>query len=233
MSSPDDLLNYLFDGRPSPLAREFEGWLRESRPFAAFADRYRAKIRAKLRQAADPDRLLDTRAELEAAARLLRESRFAVEYETYAAAKQRGPDLTVTFKGHTPFNVEVRRLRPGEPDEDAEARAARLAAVLLDKARQMPPGIANVLWLAVGAPFGEADLNAAALALRQPAERKAGDFFAARGYESAAGFLRQYQRLSAVLLHRPGAPVLWPNPLARHQIPSALAAALRKTTADR
>jgi len=229
MSALDDLLNDLFDGRQTPLRREFEGWLRDSRPFTAFAGRYRAKIRAKLRQAGDGDRLLDARAELEAAARLLRESRFAVEYETYAAAKQRGPDLTVTFKGHTPFNVEVRRLRPGEPDEDATARATRLAAVLLDKARQMPPGIANVLWLATGADFAEADLDAAAAALRRPAEHRADDFFAARGYENAAAFLRQYQRLSAVMLHRPDAAfVLWPNPVARHRLPPELSAALRR-----
>ena len=105
MPALDPLLDDLFAGRHAALRAEFDGWLRGSRRFAAFAETYRGKIRAKLRHAQDADGLRDVRAELEVAALLLGEERFAIEYEKYAAAKQRGPDFTVTFKTHTPFNV--------------------------------------------------------------------------------------------------------------------------------
>lgn len=73
----------------------FVAEVRDSRRFRAFAHTYRDKIRAKLRNAGDDRGELDLAAELETAALLLREARFAVEYETYAAAKQRGPDLAI------------------------------------------------------------------------------------------------------------------------------------------
>src|SRR6185369_2610002 len=96
----------------------------------------------------DENGMNDLRAELETAALLLREERFTLEYEKYAALKQRGPDFTVTFKTHTPFNVEVRRIRSLElDDENAEARIGKLMSVLCEKVRQMPPSIVNLLWL--------------------------------------------------------------------------------------
>lgn len=228
MSTHDTLLDDLFGGRQVALRAEFDGWLRGSRRFAAFADVYRGKIRAKVRHAADADGLRDVRAELEAAALLLGDERFAVEYEKYAAAKQRGPDLTVTFKTHTSFNVEVRRLRALEAGGDPEARAARLVYVLVDKVRQMPPSIINLLWLSGDAPAAEDDLSAAATTLRQLAERKTDDFFTRRGYESATDFQRYYGRLSGVVWRWPGEPVVWLNPLARHKAPPELVTAIRR-----
>lgn len=216
MPTPDTLLDDLFGGRHAALRAEFDGWLRGSRRFAAFADVYRGKIRAKVRHAADADGLRDVRAELEAAALLLGDERFAVEYEKYAAAKQRGPDLTVTFKTHTSFNVEVRRLRALEAGGDPEARAARLVYVLVDKVRQMPPSIVNLLWLSGDGPAAEDDLSAAATTLRQLAERKDDAFFARRGFDGAADFLAHYHRLSGVILRRAGGIALWLNPTARH-----------------
>ena len=229
MPTPDTLLDDLFGGRHAALRAEFDGWLRGSRRLVAFADVYRGKIRAKLRHAADADGLRDVRAELETAALLLSDERFAVEYEKYAAAKQRGPDLTVTFRTHTPFNVEVRRLRAAESDADPEARAARLVYVLVDKVRQMPPSIVNLLWLSGDGPAAEDDLSAAATTLRQLAERKADDFFTHRGYESAADFQRAYARLSGVVWRGMGQPpVVWLNPLARHKAPPEIITAIRR-----
>lgn len=229
MPTPDTLLDDLFGGRHAALRAEFDGWLRGSRRLVAFADVYRGKIRAKLRHAADADGLRDVRAELETAALLLSDERFTVEYEKYAAAKQRGPDLTVTFRTHTPFNVEVRRLRAAESDADPEARAARLVYVLVDKVRQMPPSIVNLLWLSGDGPAAEDDLSAAATTLRQLAERKADDFFTRRGYESAADFQRAYARLSGVVWRGMGQPpVVWLNPLARHKAPPEIITAIRR-----
>jgi hypothetical protein len=228
----DELLDYIFDGQKPELYSEFEGWLRGSRRFMTFAETYRGKIRAKLKNARDEGGLQDVRAELAIAALLLREERFTLEYERYAAAKQRGPDFTVTFKTHTPFNVEVRRIRGVELDEgDADARMNKLVAVLVDKVRQMPPSIINLLWLLAEAEIAETDLARAAATLRQLAEGKAEEFFTRRGYESAAEFLKRYQRVSGIVLRQSGEIFLWLSPLARHKAPPEIVAALRRLEA--
>lgn len=227
MSTADDLIESIFAGQDATLRAEFAGWVRDSRRFAAFAEVYRGKIRAKLRHARDEGGLRDVRAELAAAAALLSEPGFSLEYEKYAAARTRGPDFTVTFKTHTPFNVEVRRIRGGELDTaDAETRTAKLIAVLLDKAGQMPPSIPNVLWLSADGPIDADELAGAVATLRRLAERKDDDYFARRGYRGAADFLGQYQRLSGIVRPADGGLALWLNPLARHRLPADLAAAL-------
>src|SRR5258706_8584869 len=156
MTALDDLLEYIFDGKKPALYPEFEGWVRGSRRFKAFVINYRAKIRSKLKNVSDEGSLKDLRAELETAVLLLREERFTLEYEKYAASKQRGPDFTVTFKTHIPFNVEVRRIRSIElNDEGTEAPVTKLMAVLCDKVKQMPPSIVNLLWLVAEAEVSE------------------------------------------------------------------------------
>lgn len=229
MKALDDLLNAIFDSSRPVFYAEFEAWARGSRRFRDFATHYRSKIRAKLRNAPGENGLLDLRAELEVAALLLQDRQLALEYEKYAALKQRGPDFTVTFKTHTPFNVEVRRIRCAELDgEDAEARALKLVAVLCDKVGQMPAGIVNLLWLAADCPLSEANVNDAMALLRQLAERKAEDFFTRRGFKSAAVFLRHYRHLSGIVVRQPGAFVVVPNALARHKVPPELVRALRR-----
>jgi hypothetical protein len=228
LSALDDLLNDLFDARHAGLRAEFEGWARGSRRFAAFAGEYRSKIRAKLRHAGDEDGRRDLRAELETAALLLSDERFTIVYEKYAAAKQRGPDFTVTFKTHTPFNVEVRRLRAVDGDE--EARAARLVYVVCDKVQQMPPSIVNLLWLSADGAVAVDEIDAAATALRRRAEGKDDDFFARRSFGGAAGFLTRYRRLSGVVLRAPGGVALWLNPVARHKLPPDIATAITRLT---
>jgi hypothetical protein len=229
MPDLDDLLDYIFDGEKSALYPEFEGWMRESRRFRVFAEEYRSKIRAKLRNARDEDGLTDLRAELETAALLLREKRFTLEYEKYAASRQRGPDFTVTFRTHTPFNVEVRRIRSVELDDaDAEVYTGKLMAVLCDKVGQMPPSVVNLLWLTAEHEITEAVLTDAVMALRGLAERKAEDFFTRRGFKSAANFLRQYGQLSGIVLRQPGENLLWLNAIARHKTPPQLVTAIRR-----
>src|SRR5215510_10579267 len=106
MSTLDDLLDSIFDGKKPAFYPDFEEWVRGSRRFRAFAVSYRSKIASKLKNVRDDAGMKDLRAELETAALLLREERFTLEYEKYAALRQRGPDFTATFKTHTPFNVE-------------------------------------------------------------------------------------------------------------------------------
>lgn len=229
MTALDDLLDAIFDGKKPALYPEFEGWVRGSRRFKAFAISYRGKIRAKLKNARDEAGMKDLRAELETALLLLREERFTLEYEKYAASKQRGPDFTVTFKTHTPFNVEVRRIRSVELDDgNTGARIGKLMAVLCDKVGQMPPSSVNLLWLIAEREISEADLARAVMTLRQLAERKAEDFFTRRGFESAADFLKQYRQLSGIVLRQSGENALWLNSLARHKVPPEIVTAIQR-----
>lgn len=233
MATLDDLLDYIFDGQKPPLYAEFEGWVRTSRRFKAFATDYRSKIRSKLKNAHANGGILDLRAELQAAVLLLREERFTLEYEKYAASKQRGPDFTVTFKTHTPFNVEVRRIRSVELDiEDSDMQINKLMAVLCDKVRQMPPSIVNLLWLMAEREISEDDLTRTVTTLRQLAERKSEDFFTRRGFESAADFLKSYQRLSGIVLHQSGKNIIWLNALARHKTPPEIVTAIQRLEGD-
>jgi hypothetical protein len=234
MAALDDLLDSIFDGAApaapplTALRAEFEGWLRASRRFAAFATAYRSKIRAKLRSVRDEGGALDLRAELEAAALLLRDERFTLEYEKYAPSRQRGPDFTATFKTHTPFNVEVRRIRRAELDEGGGEPSGKLIAVLCDKVGQLPPSSINLLWLAAERALASDDLARATVTLHQLADGKAEEFFTRRGFDSAAAFLRQYSRLSGIVVRGAGGCALWLNPPARHAVPPQIATALER-----
>lgn len=251
MGAVDDLLAQIFDqifngqqpGLYGEFRAEFESWVRDSRRFREFADSHRTKIRAKLKSARDEGGLLDVRAELQTALLLLVEERFTLEYEAYAAAKLRGPDFTVTFKTHTPFNVEVRRVRAADLNA-AEARTGeiggvgtpgatsshtgKLMAVLCDKVGQMPPSIVNLLWLASDGRLADSDITGAASALRQLAERKADDFFVRRGFVNTGDFVKQYGRLSGIVVHQGGATVVWQNGLARHKPPREIVTAIER-----
>src|SRR5262249_16243288 len=142
----DELLDYLVEDRSSVFATQCDEWMDASPRFAAFVERCRDKIRKKVRALRDDEGQRDLLAELAVAYRLLLERQFTVEYETYAAGKVRGPDFTVTYKTHTPFNVEVKRLRTSS--SRAKGREIRLLDATCDKLRQMPPSRANLLVLA-------------------------------------------------------------------------------------
>ncbi len=229
MAALDELLTYIFDGIQPTLYVEFADWVHDSRRFREFAKHYRSKIRAKLRHVQSEESLQDVRAELETAVLLLNDRRFTLEYEKYAAAKQRGPDFTVTFKTHTPFNIEVRRIQHLEVvDEGNEAWEGKLLAVICEKVQQMPPGIVNLLWLVAGQEISPAQLDDVALTLRQQAGRKEDVLFQRRGFANTAVFHKQYPRLSGIVLRQPTRNVLWPNPLARHEAPREIVLALQR-----
>lgn len=233
MTTVDELLAEIFEGKKSALYVEFAGWLRNSRRFKAFAVRYRTKIRAKLKNARDERGVRDLHAELETAAVLLRDERFTLEYEKYAASKQRGPDFTVTYRTNTPFNVEVRRLHRVElRDGDTEALIGKLMTVLCEKVGQMPPSIVNALWLVAEGDISQDDLVRAVTTLRQLAERKTDEYFTRRGFASAAEFLKYYIRLSAIVLHPAAENSVWLNALARHKPPREIVTALERLNAS-
>jgi hypothetical protein len=224
----DDLRSYIFSNARHPLALRFEEWLRASSRFRVFVFTYRDKIRKKVRSAGDDGAYSDLQAELEAAYYLIQERSFAVEYEKYSAGKQRGPDFTVTFRTHTPFNVEVTRLRGARPAGEVEPH--KIANILCTKLGQLPAGIGNVLFLSAEDPMYTAgDLNAAARLLQDRYERKDDPYFVGRGFLSSRDFLRQYSRLSGVRLITSGATgALWLSPQARHVLMPEIANILRK-----
>jgi hypothetical protein len=228
MNTVDELLSYIFDGKKTGFYSEFEGWVKASRRFKAFAISQRSKIRTKLKSARDAEQMKDLRGELETAMLLLREEKFTLEYEKYAAMRQRGPDYTVTFKTHTPFNVEVRRIRSLEFEGDSEARVSKLMGVVCEKTWQMPPSLVNFIWLFAERDIDEEALNLANVTLRQLAERKVDDYFSKRGFTNAADFLKQYRQLSGIVLHQSSENLIWLNSLAKHKAPPELLNALKR-----
>jgi hypothetical protein len=232
----DELLDYIFVRNTHALAMQCAQWIAASPRFRTFAEQYRDKIRKKVRGIRDEEGLRDLQFELEIAYLLLSERRFTVEYEKGGVGKQRGPDFYVTFKTHMPFNVEVKRIRASDIDRPAEPpEYSRIASTTCQKIGQLPAGMINVLAITSDSHlYHDTDVAAAMAGLRTRAERKDEPFFTRRGFLGASDFLKQYQRLSAVLFHTHladgnGQPsTLWPNPIARRRLPDDLHNALQR-----
>jgi hypothetical protein len=221
----DALLTELFGSTTQPLARQCAGWLGSSRRFRAFAETYRDKIRRKAGVARDEEARRDLECELETAYLLLQAKEFAVAYEQYTQLKQRGPDFTVTYKTHTPVNVEVKRLRAvsQEPVSEERSITTKLLNSISDKLGQMPPSAINVLTLvADGQTYGPSDLGMTMSILKDRTTARDEEFFVRRGFLGSRDYQRQQQRLSAILVRsRAGSIstnpiVLWTNPEAKH-----------------
>jgi hypothetical protein len=236
----DQLLTHIFEDQTHAFAAQFALWLASSARFRAFTEQYRDKIRKKVRGIRDQEGLEDLTFELKIAYLMLSERRFAVEYEKGGVGKQRGPDFCVTFKTHIPFNVEVKRFRAsalGRADEPPEY--SRIASTVCQKIGQLPAGMINILAVGAGSERYHASEIAAAMAgLRTRAERKDDPFFTRRGFLGAGDFLKQYQRLSAVLFHTQlaaddgPAVMLWLNAIARQRLPNDLRNALQRLGQD-
>jgi hypothetical protein len=197
-----DLLAYLFDGRSQGagepgqvLSGELLAWMDTSARFTAFVEIYRDKIRKKIRVTQEPDRLLDLRAELELAARLLADRRLAVVYEPYPSAAGRGPDFAVTYRANLVFNVEVARTHVAEGGEE------RLLRILLDKLGQMQPGQPNLLAVQARADLAQSiDLRRLMQGVKTRVEGKDPAFYTATRYSGPAAFYKDFLHLSGILL---------------------------------
>ena len=229
MAPLETLIDELFDGKRPPLYYEVAQWVRDDRRFRAFVENYRVKIRAKISRIRNAEELADLRAELQTAANLLQEPHFSLEYEKYAARKERGADFTATWKTHTPVNVEVRRVRSADLDlADAEARHVKMVHILADKIGQTTPSVINLLWFVTEEPLAQEDIARAMQWLRSTAEQKNDEFFVRRGYRSAADFLKCYQQLTAIVVRLAAESFLWQNPIARHKLPAPLTTLLQR-----
>ena len=186
-------LDLLDDDASDPLGAELTGWLAGSPRFRGFAETHRAKIRKKLRGAADAEARRDVRAELQAAHLLLADRRIELAFEAYGAGNP-GPDFTVAFRGERTFNLEVTRVRRA-PDGTAPR------GQLLAKLRQLPPSVPNAVLVAIEGDRAEAfDVAGTTQALRARADRKDESFFTSRGFDGTRGFYERYLRLGAVLV---------------------------------
>lgn len=112
--SVDKLVQYIFS-QGDLYSPTFLRWVKSSKRFESFVERYKDKIRKKVKDAQkDPqprEKLKDVLFELEIACLLCKTTRFAVEYEKHG---KKGPDFTVNDETSTAFNVEVKRIRPGK-----------------------------------------------------------------------------------------------------------------------
>lgn len=210
-------LDLLDEDVSEPLAAELAGWLAGSPRFRAFAETHRAKIRKKLRGAADAEARRDVRAELQAAHLVLADRRIELAFEAYGSGNP-GPDFTVAFRAERTFNLEVTRVRRA-PDGTAPG------GQLLAKLRQLPPSMPNAVLIAIEGESAEAfDVAGATRALRARADRKDESFFTSRGFDGARGFYERYLRLGAVLVWcetaaGDGRAASWTNRSARIALP--------------
>jgi hypothetical protein len=231
-----ELLDTIFGESDDALAAQCGRWMDASKPFRLFVAAYQAKIRKKVRSLRDDEGRADVLFELAIAYRLLQERRFILEYEKYGVGRQRGPDFTVTYKTHTVFNVEVKRLRAaaGAPRPQEHHELYKLTNAICAKLWQMLPGAPNVLALgAEGEGYGENEIEQATRLLKRHADQKDDIFFARWGFASARDFVHSYQRLGMVAISSLDAQAtdpaaLWANREAQHPIPSDLSTILRR-----
>ncbi|HEX5688869.1 MAG TPA: hypothetical protein VFX76_02655, partial [Roseiflexaceae bacterium] len=137
----------------------------------------------------------------------------------------------VTYKTHTAFNAEVKRLRDTHAEQP---EAQKLLNAICAKLGQMLPGAPNILALGADSlASGEPEIAQTIRLLKQQAEQKDDGFFTRRGFASARDFLHSYVRLGAVVIsygaiERIAPAALWLNKEARHPLPTDIATIIRR-----
>ncbi len=229
-----ELIAYLFDAGDNPIAAPMISWVTASPRYAAFAEKYKDKIRKKLRVTREAGAVEDLLYELEIPFWLLQERRFEVAYEPFLAGKTRGPDFAVTFRTNFTFNLEVTHRHSLHPASAEETQAGtgidfRLVDVICGKLRQMRPTIANLLLVASSAHLTALDLPTHFAWIKDKAERGDAGFYARQGFQNPADFFKHYERLSglAIVTFSTAPQIdLWLNPQARVRIPAAVKSSL-------
>jgi hypothetical protein len=228
----DELVRYVAVGCGPGLMLELGHWIEHNPAFAGFLDANRDKIRKKLRTSPTEDARLDVRAELLTARLVLAHPRFELAFEAYGAG-QRGPDLSVTYRAHAHFNLEVTRVRA-----PAEADVQRVASLIARKVRQFPAEIANALVITGAGPSTITEHLAAAVGLLKVHTNARNDaYFAARGVADAREFYAHFVRLAGVVvISESGAQTsiqYTPNRDARRALPSQALARLLSSNEGR
>jgi len=220
------LIAYLFERHSRHLRGPVAAWLASSPRFATFVEKYKDKIRKKIRVLNGEEMALDLLAELETAYMLLSEKRFELAYEPYAGEKIRGPDFAVIWRTTLIFNVEVTRLRSA-----SSAVESRLADTVCEKLDQMLPAMINLLAIVGSGQVLTPSLAAVMQGLKLLAEKRDPSLYRRQGYQTPGDFFKGYERLSGILWRQDqGSPViLWNNPQARHPLPPRVQNLIAKT----
>lgn len=226
-----ELVAYLFENRSSRLSARVTEWIGSSPRYARFAEKFKDKIRKKLRVSRDPAADADLLCELLVPFRLLKDPRFEISYEPYASEKTRAPDFSVAFRSNFTFNVEVTHLRKFAATQLGETLLdLRLVDTLCIKLRQLVPGMANLLFVGSSPDvLSVLDLPAHIAWIKGKAERKDRRFYARHRFTGSSEFFKYYERLSGVVLFESadaGRDSLWVNPQARTKLPAQLLNAL-------
>jgi hypothetical protein len=226
----EELLAYLFDGKPHRLTAPMQTWLADSRRFTAFVSETRDKIRKKIRITQDAQTLQDLRLEWETAYLLLQEKSLNLVYEP-PCGQGRCPDFEVRFTTSMTFMVEVTRLRTVQigavsPESDplVDAICSKLSQMVAQQSNVLIVGM-DVLYLT------PEELQATMLRLQRRAEGNDPAFWQRYRFRDRADFFRQFQRLSEVMVRRsnlqPGELVIpWVNAQAKTPLPSKVRTAL-------
>lgn len=223
-----ELIAFLFDSQAHAIRAALTAWVVSSPRYAAFAEKYKDKIRKKLRVTREQDAIADLLVELQIPHWLLQERRFEVAYEPYGIGKTTSPDYSVTFRTNFTFNIEVthvRRLQAGLPAPGVDnAIDFRLVDVLCGKLRQTVANMANLLCV-VAAPGLPAALDVAAHIawIKDKAESRDAQFYQRHRYAGPSDFFKVYERLSGLTLYDSaavGAHVVWLNPQSRVALPN-------------
>lgn len=239
----DELLTYLFDGKPHILAASIANWLASSRRFTAFVNTHHTKIRKKLRVAQGQENLRDLQLELETAYLLLRERSLNLTYEPQHPDLGRSPDFAATFTTSLVFMVEVTRLRTVQSMTSLGAQeniggtplSDRFSDMLCSKLGQMLSQRSNLLLVGVEAlQVTHSEVHATMLRIQQRAEGNDSTIVKKHGFRDRADFFQNYQRLSAILLRgipmQAGKPVvIWDNPQAKYPLPAKVRTALSRS----
>ena len=239
----NEMLSYLFDGKPNPLTEPMASWLSSSRRFSAFVNAHHTKIRKKIRTVQGSENLRDLQLELETAYLLVREPTLGVAYEPQHPDLGRSPDFAVTFTTSLTFMVEVTRLRsigtrtsPGaEKQADGLPWIDRFTDMLCSKLGQLLSKRSNLLLVGLEAyHLTQSDLHAIMLSIQKRAETNDPNVLQRHGFRDRADFFNHYQRLSAILireipLESEKPVVLWNNPQGKYPLPSKVHTVLSRS----
>ena len=228
--SQTELIGYLF-GSHSSAKTQLTKWIATSPRYSAFVDKYKDKIRKKLRVTRDPGATADLLYELQIPYWLLHDRRFETAYEPYSAGKTRGPDFAITFRTNFTFNIEVTHIRKlAATPIDEMLIDLRWVDVLCSKLRQLPANVPNLLFIASTAAIPiSLDLATHLAWIKSRAESRDQQFYTRHRFLNPADFFKHYERLTGlVLLTIPGSHQisLWLNAQARIKLPNAVKNAL-------
>ena len=219
-----ELFAFLF---PPPTAEAEEvltRWILQSRRFQSFMVEYRVKVRKKLRLAQTPESLQSLLLELDIARHLVNDPRCRVEYEKYGQNKERNPDLTITFRTHTCFNLEATCVQMAHGG--AEGRTEKLIRVVCEKLGQSVPQMLNCLVVATeGGSMTEDEVNVAMKLLKRRVEQREAELLSRVEWNDPSDFYKQFQWLNGIVLcsfsEQGDSPktVVWVNSQSRYPLP--------------